>query len=116
MTTWTKELPKESGFYWTRSMFLDGEMEVVEFDAKEGTVTGCGNEIGLGEWWGSEIEGEWWPVRLLPPHGLHETITETGDKALAKWKASDQTPHDIRIYAASIPRVEVKIDPNQPNA
>lgn len=64
MTTWTKELPKESGFYWYRD---NGRYEIVEFDDAEKIIMFCGDEIGLGGYWSEEIESEFWPVRLLPP-------------------------------------------------
>jgi hypothetical protein len=105
MTTWTKELPKESGFYWTRSMFLEGSVEVVEFAVESGIVTCCGDEIGLGGYWSSDPEGEWWPERILPP-----------DELRATWSVSAQAPKDIILYASALPPIKVELDPNHPHA
>jgi hypothetical protein len=69
---WTKELPKEEGFYWYREEdFRErmGEPAIVVFEnsAEGGIIYFCGNEIGRGGWWKTEIVGEFWPEKLTPP-------------------------------------------------
>lgn len=68
--SWSKELPKESGFYWWREEPTDFP-QVVEFSDMD-TVYKCGTEIPM--WTGEQDEdsccalrGEFWPVKLTPP-------------------------------------------------
>ena len=70
---WTKELPKESGFYWHRglSSWPDAR-DIVEWDAADGTVAFAGTDVMLwrdavGDFAPSEDLGEFWSERLLPP-------------------------------------------------
>lgn len=63
--TWTKELPKESGFYWHRSE-RDDVPEVVFYDTEMEWMTSCGNDIPRGPDMSYKITGEFSP-RILPP-------------------------------------------------
>jgi hypothetical protein len=102
MTTWTKELPKESGEFWWR-MDADTEPEVVRFTL----LPECcwyRHEIDY-PLWPEGGNGLWWPERILPP-----------DELRATWTASAQAPKDIILYASALPPVKVELDPNHPHA
>lgn len=116
MTTWTKELPKESGFYWYRAN-TNSEAHIAEFNSKSQVFVFCGDDRLFGPGI-TELVGEFWPVRLLPP-----------DEARQAWSESEQVTADMRQYLESLahkghihvidpakPPYIVKIDPNQTNA
>lgn len=68
--TWTKEYPKESGFYWYRWPFL-GELlvSIVRVDipgdwSGKISIMRPGDEVPTED---EDITVEFWPVKLEPP-------------------------------------------------
>ena len=60
---WTKELPKESGFYWYR-VDAQWKPEPVEWDAENQFMERLGDDrIDYDD----TLTGEFWPVPMLPP-------------------------------------------------
>lgn len=71
---WTKELPKEDGFYWYRPKPTD-EPRVAKWTTADGCLMVVGLDFVLhadSEVWGVSgwtpaISGEFWPEKLQPP-------------------------------------------------
>ena len=61
--TWTKKLPKESGFYWYR-YDAGAEPEPVEWDAGNQFVKMLGDDRIF---YDDTLTGEFWPVPMVPP-------------------------------------------------
>lgn len=57
MTTWTKEPPKEPGWYWSRVVLL----------YNEGPWTGEPRPTFCYSYSRAANEREWWPIPILPP-------------------------------------------------
>lgn len=67
-TAWTKELPKESGFYWYRYDAW-AEPEPVGWDAEMQFMECLGDDrIDYDD----TLTGEFWPVPMLPPSNLEQ--------------------------------------------
>ena len=68
--SWTKDIPKEPGFYWWRRDSEDDEPTVIKVEEDLDTVYMIGTEIPYalkdGEY-SHAMEGEFWPVKLTPP-------------------------------------------------
>jgi hypothetical protein len=61
---WTKDRPKESGFYWYRENGFTG---VIEWDELAKCVMTAGSDINLSDDSGYDIEGEFYSEKLTPP-------------------------------------------------
>ena len=109
MTTWTKELPKESGFYWYR----DPEPQVVEFDAGDGWIYVTGRDFPSGPPFMHKIAGEFWPERILAPD---ERFNLKITPKMREHMASLFT-HGSVLYVPGKPTsFQVELDPNHPQA
>lgn len=72
MTTWSKEPPKEPGFYWRRKWF-DPEtvehqvVEVIRMPAWPGTNEGWLRIPGSYAVLAPKTKYQWWPIPITPP-------------------------------------------------
>lgn len=69
--SWTKSLPSETGYYWYRECATDPAPRVAEWDMEMGALQFTGTDLmrwsDAGTSGLSEIDGEFWPVKIEPP-------------------------------------------------
>lgn len=62
---WTRNLPKEEGFYWYREK--GSVPEVVFWEQDMQWVMKAGTDVPMGADMAHKIEGEFWSVAVFPP-------------------------------------------------
>jgi len=63
---WTKTIPTENGFYWYREPGVEPEIAEIDNDTPT-TIWLCGTDCCLSTFGVRNINGEFWPERLIPP-------------------------------------------------
>lgn len=66
VSKWTREVPRESGWYWVRGDWKDATVQVVELNiyvyGKFVAISGVEDEHQADRFY-------WYPVALIPPEG-----------------------------------------------